>query len=50
MTPTDWFYDAVQYVFEKGLMLGVSDTEFGPNLSTTRGMIVTILYIWSASA
>ena len=44
VTPTDWFYDAVQYVFEKGLMLGVSDTEFGPNLSTTRGMIVTILY------
>lgn len=42
--PTDWFYEAVQYVFEKGLMLGVSDTEFGPNLSTTRGMIVTILY------
>ena len=29
---------------DKGLMLGVSDTEFGPNLSTTRGMIVTILY------
>lgn len=40
----DWFYDAVQYVFENGLMGGTSETTFGPNQTTTRGMIVTILY------
>ena len=41
---SDWFYNAVNYVKEKGLMNGSSDTEFSPNQSTTRGMIVTILY------
>ncbi len=37
-------YDDVQYVFEKGIMIGVSNTSFGPELSLTREMIVTILY------
>ena len=40
----DWFYDAVRYVYEKGLMAGTSDNTFGPNVITNRGMIVTILY------
>lgn len=40
----DWFYDAVKYVQEKGLMNGIGDTAFGPHGTTTRGMIVTILY------
>ena len=40
----DWFYDAASYVYENGLMAGVSDTAFGPDATTTRGMIVTILY------
>ncbi|MDD3569480.1 MAG: S-layer homology domain-containing protein [Lachnospiraceae bacterium] len=40
----DWFKKAVEYVTEKGLMSGVSEKEFAPNLSTTRGMIVTILW------
>ena len=39
----DWFYDVVRYVYDKGLMTGTSDTEFSPNLTTTRGMIVSIL-------
>lgn len=42
--PGDWFYAAVQYVYDKGLMNGVSETRFGPQLSTERAMIVTILY------
>ena len=37
-------YDDVKYVYEKGIMDGVSDTLFGPDLSLTRGMIVTILH------
>ena len=40
----DWFYDDVAYVYENGLMNGTSETAFSPYISTTRGMIVTILY------
>lgn len=40
----DWFADAVKYVADKGMMNGTSKTTFGPNDSTTRGMIVTVLY------
>lgn len=39
----DWFSDVVRYVYEQGLMTGTSDREFSPNLTTTRGMIVSIL-------
>ena len=39
----DWFFDVVCYVYDKGLMTGTSDREFSPNLTTTRGMIVSIL-------
>lgn len=41
---TDWCYDAVQYVYEKGMMNGTSTTTFSPDGTTTRGMIVTILH------
>ena len=40
---SDWYFDAVQYVLEKGLMNGTSDWTFAPNDATTRDMIVTIL-------
>lgn len=39
-----WYYDAVRYVNENGLMAGTSANTFAPDLTTTRGMIVTILY------
>lgn len=43
--PADaWYAEAVQYVYENGMMSGTSETTFSPNLTTTRGMIVTILY------
>ena len=38
-----WYYEAVQYAAENGLMTGTSATQFAPNADTTRGMIVTIL-------
>ena len=41
---TSWFYDEVKYVYENGLMTGTSDTTFSPNGTTTRGMVVTILW------
>lgn len=41
---SDWFADAVAFVYEEGLMAGTSVNAFSPNAATTRGMIVTILY------
>lgn len=40
----DWFHDAVQYVYDNGLMDGVGDGQFAPNATTTRAQLVTILY------
>ena len=39
-----WFYAAVQYVSENKLMNGVAENAFGPDIHTTRGMLVTILH------
>ena len=40
----DWYYETVKTAYEKGLMNGVSDTEFGADTNVTRGMFVTVLY------
>ena len=40
---SDWFYDAVKSAYEDGLMNGVTDTEFSPGMTLTRGMLATIL-------
>lgn len=40
----DWFADAVRYVYENGMMNGTGDTTFAPDDTTSRSMIVTILY------
>ena len=40
----DWFYNAVKYASDQGLMNGVSANQFAPNQPTTRGMIVTMLW------
>ncbi len=39
-----WCYDEVGYVYERGLMNGTGPNSFSPNGSTTRSMIVAILY------
>ena len=44
VSETDWFHDAVQYVYENGLMDGIGDNLFAPNNPTTRAQLVTILY------
>lgn len=41
---SDWCYEAVQYVYTSGLMNGVDDVTFVPNSSTTRSMLLTVLY------
>ena len=44
VTEGDWFYDAVRYAYETGLMDGVGEGLFAPNSDTTRAQLVTILY------
>ena len=39
----DWFYEYVQYVYENGLMDGVSDTLFNPDGNMTRAMFWAVL-------
>jgi len=39
----DWFYEAVKFVFEKKITLGVSKTEFAPASYVTRGQFITML-------
>ena len=44
VTEANWYYDEVYYVWANGLMQGTSATTFGPNVDTTRAMVVTILW------
>ena len=39
-----WYHDAVAYVYDNGMMNGVTENTFAPNATTTRGMIVTMLH------
>ena len=39
-----WYAEAVQYALDNGIMNGTGATTFAPNESTTRAMIVTMLY------
>lgn len=39
-----WYYGAVSYVYDKGMMNGTAQTTFDPQLTTSRAMLVTILY------
>jgi len=40
----DWFYKGVESMNASGLLLGVTDTQFNPYATMTRGQIVTLLY------
>ena len=42
--PDDWFYEAVMFVYQNGLMEGTGDTVFAPGMTTTRSMLATLLY------
>lgn len=47
--PSHWFYQDVQYVFDKNLMNGTAPYEFSPHATTTRSMLITILYRMAGS-
>ncbi len=40
----DWFYDAVAYVYENGIMAGTSDTTFEPYMELDRAMAAQLFY------
>ena len=39
-----WYYDAVKYVHDNGMMHGVSYASFSPNAPLTRAMLAQVLY------
>lgn len=39
-----WYYEGVRYAYKNGLMSGTGEGTFSPDLPTSRGMLVTILY------
>jgi len=41
---TDWFYDAVRFNSERGIMKGLEADKFGPFEKVNRAMFVTMLY------
>jgi hypothetical protein len=43
ISATAWFTEAVQFVYSLGYFQGVSETDFSPNVSMTRGMFITVL-------
>jgi len=47
----DWYYDAVMFAYAHGIMNGTSvdSMVFSPDDTTTRGMIVTLLYYLAGS-
>ena len=44
-----WYAEAAAFCKEAGLMDGMGDGRFGPNVSTTRAMVVTVLHRLSGS-
>ena len=44
VAPNAWYAEAVAAVTGQGLMNGVTSKAFGPDVTTTRGMLVTVLH------
>ena len=40
----DWFYDAVAYVYENGIMAGTDETTFEPTMELDRAMAAQLFY------
>ena len=40
----DWYADEIKWVYDEGLMDGVGGDNFAPETTTTRAMLVTILW------
>ena len=44
LDPTMWYHRGVDYVLNRGMMIGVADTQFAPDWDVTRAMLVTVLW------
>ena len=44
VSENDWFYEEVKYVYENGLMNGITTTRFAPDAQMDRAMLATVLY------
>lgn len=44
VAPNGWYVPYVQYAYDNGLMVGMDDATFGPNLPMSRAMLAQILY------
>ena len=40
----NWKYDNIKYVYDKGIMTGVKETEFQPDVPLTRAMFASVIY------
>lgn len=44
VSPNSWYYTPVMTAVNRGLFSGISETEFSPDTTMTRAMLVTVLY------
>ncbi|MDO4287292.1 MAG: S-layer homology domain-containing protein [Eubacteriales bacterium] len=44
-----WYTEAVQYVYDNGIMKGMGDSTFAPSVSMTRAMVAQIMYAQAGS-
>lgn len=44
VTPSEWYYQPIEWATSQGVLTGYSDGRFGPNDSITREQLVTILW------
>jgi len=49
VSQTDWCYTPLQWCYDNGILKGVSSDEFAPDVSMTRGMMVTVLWRYAGS-
>ena len=38
---SDWFKEYIDKALEQGLIKGITENKFAPNISMTRGMVIT---------
>ena len=44
VSESDWYFDAVEFVYREGFYQGTSANTFSPSVPMTRGMFVTVLH------
>ena len=49
VSPNAWYFEAVSFVYDRGLMEGTSNYAFSPDADLSRGMLAAILYRMAGS-